>query len=789
MTSLLQRLIPVVALVLSAFPTAARAQDAWNVELLGQLHSYQRYNDVWGYRAPDGTELAIMGTRGGTSIVNATDPANPVEVAFIPGPDNPTTDIKTYAHYAYIGSEGTAAGLQIVDLSDPLNPTLAGTFLGFEQVHNLYIDVEAAMLYAASPDNSGDLRIYSLADPLAPTLVAEYDFLGLHDVHVAGGFCYAFDLFQGKTRILDVSDLPRLTELSEISSTTFFPHSGWRTEDGNYLVTADEVVDGHLEVLDIRDPRNPVRVGEWLQPEEPFAIIHNPHVLGDLAFCAWYIAGLQVIDISEPRFPVRVGRYDTFPDPPQGGLFSGAFGVYPYQPSGVVYVSDRNTGLYLFRFNADYGTVSGQVWDEGSGGPVIGATVVVGADSVQTVAPDGAFHFALPPGEYQIQVGHPEYQPGTVSVQVAREEKVKIHTFLTPGPRGTVTGFVRDENDQAMGVLIEVQVEGFSQRTLTDAQGKFTLRDVPAGSRVLLLDHAAVPMDRVTVEVPANGVVDLVHKTRPAVFWDDFEQDRGWTMEGDGAEPFQRAVPMAAGLGAQRTQPGEDRSPAGENAMVTGPEGGRAELFDVDGTVDVLSPMIPVADHADLRVVFHRFFGRVALPGRFTEIFFADVSWDGGRWNTIDGLNEDASYWARVEVDLPVPQDAQEMQLRFRATGTDPTKIVNATVDDVGVFVLDGTEVEPQPLLRVMTVTPNPFAGMTEVLFSLGADTRVRVRAFDVAGRQVRTLVDDVRVRGFHAVAWDGRDDRGVLAGRGVYFLEVEAGGMREVRRVVRVAQ
>ena len=66
-----------------------------------------------------GTEYALLGVRSGTSIINLSDPANPVEVTFIPGPQSIWRDIKVHGQYAYTITEqtGSGQGLQIIDLS------------------------------------------------------------------------------------------------------------------------------------------------------------------------------------------------------------------------------------------------------------------------------------------------------------------------------------------------------------------------------------------------------------------------------------------------------------------------------------------------------------------------------------------------------------------------------------------------------------------------------------------------------------------------------------------------
>ena len=48
------------------------------------------------------------------------------------------------------------------------------------------------------------------------------------------------------------------------------------------------------------------------------------------------------------------------------------------------------------------------------------------------------------------------------------------------------------------------------------------------------------------------------------------------------------------------------------------------------------------------------------------------------------------------------------------------------------------------------------------------------IRIYDIAGRSVRTLVDQVEDAGKHAVAWDGSLEQGDRASSGIYFVQIE---------------
>jgi len=69
---------------------------------------------------------------------------------------------------------------------------------------------------------------------------------------------------------------------------------------------------------------------------------------------------------------------------------------------------------------------------------------------------------------------------------------------------------------------------------------------------------------------------------------------------------------------------------------------------------------------------------------------------------------------------------------------------------------------------------PNPFNPTTTVSFVLPDRTHVKLSIFDVTGRHIRTLADDVLDEGVHQYVWDGRDDRGGQVSTGVYFYRLE---------------
>ncbi|BDQ01479.1 choice-of-anchor B family protein [Ignavibacterium sp.] len=328
-----------------------------NVTLLSNFNPYPTigYNDIWGYVDSQGREYALLGTQHGTSIVNVTNPTNPVEVAFIPGPNSIWRDIKVHSHYAYIVTEGTGTGrgLQIVDLSNlPNSATLVNTIeTWFTRAHNIFIDNGYA--YVIGTNNGGGMHILDLSNPINPTRTAYY--LGsnyIHDVYVWNDTVVA--AAEDSYDLIDVSNKsnPVLISVSP-SLPGIYAHSGWMTEDKRYFVGTEEFDVRDVTVWDLQDRTSWDLVVPTWQMNNPTPTsgdpVHNLFIKGNYAHISYYKHGYVVLDISDPSNPFLAGEYDTYSS--NSGTYNGAWGCYPYLPSGITLISDISTGLYVLQFN------------------------------------------------------------------------------------------------------------------------------------------------------------------------------------------------------------------------------------------------------------------------------------------------------------------------------------------------------------------------------------------------------------------------------------------------------
>ncbi len=80
---------------------------------------------------------------------------------------------------------------------------------------------------------------------------------------------------------------------------------------------------------------------------------------------------------------------------------------------------------------------------------------------------------------------------------------------------------------------------------------------------------------------------------------------------------------------------------------------------------------------------------------------------------------------------------------------------------------------------------PNPFNPSTTITYSLPQSSRARIEIFDVLGKRIKVLSDDVQPAGNHAVQWDGTNEQGVPVSSNVYVYRATLSSEVFSRRMV----
>jgi hypothetical protein len=92
------------------------------------------------------------------------------------------------------------------------------------------------------------------------------------------------------------------------------------------------------------------------------------------------------------------------------------------------------------------------------------------------------------------------------------------------------------------------------------------------------------------------------------------------------------------------------------------------------------------------------------------------------------------------------------------------------------------------PVTSLNSVYPNPFNPSTSISFSLREESNVRIRVFDVRGRLVSELTNNVYAADKnHTITWEGMDYSGRSCSSGIYFIRMDADGFTATRKAVLV--
>ena len=335
--------------------------DDENILMVGWLQS--RYNEIWGVAVND-SEVAIIGSTMGAHFIDVTDPTNPTPIQLVEGMAVGTSlvhrDYHDYNGYLYaVADEGGSSGLEIIDLSGLPN-SVERVYADNEFIrtsHNIFIDEDNARLYSIAGNNSNGnyaVVVLDIQEPANPQFLGQYTnsqmtVNGTHDLYVKDNIAY----INGGNSGLRIVDFTDASAPVVIGSLTEYPqsgynHAGWLDEEGRYYYMLDETHGTDIKTLDVCDAGDIQVKGTFdAEASASTSIAHNAIVHNNRLYVSYYYEGLQVYDIDDPANPVRIYEYDTYPGA-DDDFFAGAWGVYPLLPSGNILVSDLQTGLYVF---------------------------------------------------------------------------------------------------------------------------------------------------------------------------------------------------------------------------------------------------------------------------------------------------------------------------------------------------------------------------------------------------------------------------------------------------------
>jgi hypothetical protein len=293
--------------------------------------------------AVQGSYVYIADRSEGMRIIDVHEPGSPIEVGgFKDGYEN-VRSVDAAGNYAYLADW---QGMVVVNISDPQNPYQVSLFATSSNAMDTTIDgMYAYIAQDAGVTNGGGMLVVNVLDPAHPT---------------EAGFHESLDGRQAVKVVV--------------------------RDDLAYLVSSV------VEIINISEPTDPQLVGTYTPP---YGIPADIALEGDYAFVAvrgdWpdLPGHLRVLDLADPANPVEVGYYDLPMDWPV------AIAVL----DGVIYITNV-TGVFVYQFSSS--TISGFVVDVHNK-PIENVDIGVSAGFSTTTSVDGSYTTpGLPSGTYII---------------------------------------------------------------------------------------------------------------------------------------------------------------------------------------------------------------------------------------------------------------------------------------------------------------------------------------------------------------------------------------------------
>ncbi len=713
-----------------------------------------------------GKYLFMNGGPNGLTTYDLTNPENPVHVG---GGDTGWNGNAVFGNY-FIGF--SYSGMAIVDLSQPSAPVQVASLGGFGSNAKASIWGTKAVVL-----DDHDLVVVDLSNPLQP---AEVNRLavgnGSLDVWVEGNYAYIADQYDGFV-VVDISAPGNLQVVSsfDVPFATTMSISGNRAYIGS---------GASLVVLDISDPLSPAEIGQYTANYP----VTEVKVIGNRAFLRKRDGGLEVLDISNPALPVQVSEYTfglyVFPSIAVHGDFVYS-NVYPrnghpgprellvFQTSQHAVNIQNNVGVSANVDQDDALILQANVGDVYSGNNL---------EKFELSADGGAHWEEIPKYTDSIQFAN----PGT-----------NLRWRMTLDWRLNVNG------------INDLQLDWFGP-----AAPLASIQDVPddQGGRVIVdlkrsaYDHNSEMENPVTQYGVYRRLVDV----NKAI---DFESARKLTKPEEVANLFPGYDSawldgdfIVAGAGDKSGFPtGNWVLVATIPALQSNHYFAEVSTLADSNSVGTNSSEFVVTTHTITPSIWYTSnimsgysVDNIApgVPSAIMALYQSEgveLSWD-------DSLESDFQFFRIYRGNQPgfVPTEENLLietansfcsdetsgpwEYIYQVSAVDHAGNESLTGDVEGVS--DAPEAQVRDIFDLQDAVPNPFNPMTTIEYSLPSDSQVQLKIYDMAGREVFTLVDDVQAAGVHKAQWTGRNNSGGKVASGIYLYRLKAGSNEEWKRM-----
>jgi hypothetical protein len=659
------------------------------------------------------------------------------------------------SHYAYMLTSvhrhpfPLAYRLEIADARDAYSPKLVSSAMLHSLPGAIALDDVNDLAFVTTDDDG--LLIFDVSNTSVPRHLASLSLPNpAHDLKAHDKLLFIADGPPGLL-IIDVSNPAKPRMLGACDT----PGSAVDVDVvGQVAYVAD---DGYaMQVIDVADPHAPTSIGHVETVGSSVTI----HVAGDIAYLRTSRHAVEIFDISDERSPKHAGNY-------RAGFFNGDNAFTNGHVYALTYGHPFFSDMHLYAID------------------VTSPRAPVELDPLQTSDSGASIH-----GRVVLR--------GTRVCVVMRERRRLDISDISVFRHPRLTGTLRFPSE-----AWDVDLDGDGFAYVAQAEDGLAVVDLADPSAPRILVTADTPGRALGVAVDGE-LAYVADEHRGLTIFDVRERSAPKLLGNVDTRGFAHAVIkrgnrayIADGaFGLAIIDIANPESPA-VLGTAAGPPGGIA--FDValasESYAYLVDGQVQVFDISDERAPLYR--GSVDSPGEATglaivdeTLYVSDKSFGvlvydlsnpdlpdllGIVW-TVGSKAIDAQYPILACINelyggIILPGQCRGNATPFAANGTDP-------------------EASAPARLSLAQNTPNPFttrAGRTAIAFDMETASPVTIRIYDISGRLVRELLDAALPAGRHTVSWNGRDERGIEVGTGVYFYRLEAGSFIDSRRLLRV--
>lgn len=196
----------------------------------------------------------------------------------------------------------------------------------------------------------------------------------------------------------------------------------------------------------------------------------------------------------------------------------------------------------------------------------------------------------------------------------------------------------------------------------------------------------------------------------------------------------------------------------------------------------------------------------IPTGGTVSDIFYSE--WDGLKWQSplnvsnTPGRSNYPQAFQRIEIfqgdSIPTASPCLppcEVRIFLDVVWTDgdnlPFHVANQSVrvtlppSAVGGPQSGQSGNHLPKVFALSTPFPSPFRESILLRYQLPRPEKTTLKIYDLAGRLVKTSIDEIKEAGYYSVKWNGEDNLGTKVTSGVYFARFEAEDFQKTRKII----